>query len=171
LLEAGIELAAEDGLHGWSTGSVAKRAGLAKGTFYVHFPSRDDFLVDLHRLCSDRLHRRIEQRAWPVTPGYGRLAAGVTEFLECCLDQRGATTVLLEGRFEPALKTETTRRTEAACAALSSELRHDGRPLLTSETSLLLVVATVEVARAEMEAGRRLARQRAALLSLVKSAC
>lgn len=40
-----IEVVAERGLHGASMSLVAKRAGVATGTAYVHFDSKEDLLI------------------------------------------------------------------------------------------------------------------------------
>lgn len=45
LVEAGIELFAEQGLDGPSLDAICKQAGYTRGAFYVHFADRDDFLV------------------------------------------------------------------------------------------------------------------------------
>ena len=43
LLEAAVALFAERGLHGVTSAQIARRAGVATGTFYLHFPD-DRFL-------------------------------------------------------------------------------------------------------------------------------
>ncbi len=45
LLTAGLELLAEGGYEELTTGSVARRAGVAQPTVYVHFRSRDELLA------------------------------------------------------------------------------------------------------------------------------
>jgi TetR/AcrR family transcriptional repressor of multidrug resistance operon len=40
-----VELVAENGLHGTSMSQVAARAGVATGTAYVHYQSKEDLLV------------------------------------------------------------------------------------------------------------------------------
>lgn len=40
-----VELVAENGIHGTSMGQVAARAGVATGTAYVHYASKDDLLI------------------------------------------------------------------------------------------------------------------------------
>ncbi len=44
LLRAGIEVLAEQGYERLTTGRVARRAGVAQPTFYVHFRDRDELL-------------------------------------------------------------------------------------------------------------------------------
>ncbi|MGD2044134.1 MAG: helix-turn-helix domain-containing protein, partial [Acidimicrobiia bacterium] len=40
-----VEVVAEQGLNGASMSLVAKRAGVATGTPYVHYDSKDDLLI------------------------------------------------------------------------------------------------------------------------------
>ncbi len=47
LLSAGLELLAEGGYEALTTGSVARRAGVAQPTVYVHFRDRDELLAAL----------------------------------------------------------------------------------------------------------------------------
>ena len=56
LLDAGVAVAEEQGLAGLSVNRVVARAGVAKGTFYVHFADRDGFVDALH----SRFHARVE---------------------------------------------------------------------------------------------------------------
>jgi AcrR family transcriptional regulator len=45
LIQAGIELFSREGLDGPSLDAICEHAGYTRGAFYVHFQSRDDFLV------------------------------------------------------------------------------------------------------------------------------
>lgn len=44
LMQAGLAVLAEEGFEGLTTGRVAKRAGVAQPTFYVHFKDMDELL-------------------------------------------------------------------------------------------------------------------------------
>lgn len=52
LLNAGLALLVEEGTDALTTGNVAKRAGMAQPTFYVHFRDMDDLL---QALASDQV--------------------------------------------------------------------------------------------------------------------
>jgi AcrR family transcriptional regulator len=50
LFTAGAELFAKHGYHATSVEQIAHRAGVAKGTFFLHFPTKDALVTDLVRL-------------------------------------------------------------------------------------------------------------------------
>lgn len=49
LFAAALALFAEAGYHGATVEAIAKRAGVAKGTFFVHFATKDAVIVQLMR--------------------------------------------------------------------------------------------------------------------------
>ncbi len=64
-----VELVAENGLHGTSMSQVAERAGVATGTAYVHYESKDDLLIAAfveakHRLGAEVI-RNLDRSATP----------------------------------------------------------------------------------------------------------
>jgi TetR/AcrR family transcriptional regulator, transcriptional repressor for nem operon len=59
LLDAGLALFAERGIARTTVSEIAQRAGVAQGTFYLHFPSKDALLFALQ----DRFEERIVERA------------------------------------------------------------------------------------------------------------
>jgi AcrR family transcriptional regulator len=50
----------ESGVVGAQIDRIAQHAGVARGTFYFHFPTKDDVLLELARRINLRLMRRIE---------------------------------------------------------------------------------------------------------------
>lgn len=57
LLESALELIREHGFHGTPVSSVAKHAGVAAGTVYTYFKSKDELIVALyHHVKSGVLH-------------------------------------------------------------------------------------------------------------------
>lgn len=47
LLESGLELAKQGGLKNITVDTVTKQVGLAKGTFYTFFPSKEEFIYQI----------------------------------------------------------------------------------------------------------------------------
>jgi AcrR family transcriptional regulator len=59
LLDAGLALFTERGIAHTTISEIVQRAGVAQGTFYLHFPSKDALLFALQ----DRVEERIVVRA------------------------------------------------------------------------------------------------------------
>lgn len=49
LLRAALEIVARDGFEAATTAAIASAAGVAEGTLYRHFPSKDDLLIEVYR--------------------------------------------------------------------------------------------------------------------------
>ena len=59
LLDAGMAVAEREGLAGLSVNRVVAEAGVAKGTFYVHFADREAFVDALHARFHDRVEAEV----------------------------------------------------------------------------------------------------------------
>ncbi|MFM7270921.1 MAG: TetR/AcrR family transcriptional regulator [Actinomycetes bacterium] len=164
LLDAAGALVDRDGFDALSISEVTREAGLAKGTFYVHFGDRAELLVELHRRFHDDLYAAIEAATTALPPGPARARTRVTAFLDGCRRQRGVRAMLLQARSEPAVIDEVRRRNDRTARLLAEDLEAVEYPL---ETARLLVAATAETALQELTAGRALPRLRAALDGIV----
>jgi AcrR family transcriptional regulator len=71
LLHAAAEVIQEGGWGSASVGAIAKRAGVAAGTLYRHFPSKADLFLEVFRAAS--------QREMAAMRGAERTAAGFAE--------------------------------------------------------------------------------------------
>jgi AcrR family transcriptional regulator len=60
LFEAALKEFREYGFAGAQIDRIAKAAGVVRGTFYFHFPSKDDVLLELAHRINARIARRIE---------------------------------------------------------------------------------------------------------------
>lgn len=165
LLDAATAIADRDGLAALSINEVTREAGLAKGTFYVHFADRSTLLVELHRRFHDDLYAAIAEDTAELVPGTARARARIHAFLDGCRRQRGVRAMLLQARTEPAILDEVGRRNDATARLLADDLRGAvDHPL---ETARLVVAATAETALLELTAGRAQPRLRAALDALL----
>jgi AcrR family transcriptional regulator len=63
ILEAAEAVLAEKGHHDASMDEIAARVGVAKGTLYLHFPSKDDLVVALFARELSEFRELIEQMA------------------------------------------------------------------------------------------------------------
>jgi AcrR family transcriptional regulator len=166
LIDAALRLADERPLVQISVDDIVREAGVAKGTFYVHFPDRGAFLAALNRRFHRSLFRAMAATVGSMPPGRDRLVAGALAYLDACRDQLGVKSILIEARAEPAVAVEAARRnTETAAAA-----REDFVLLGVTDpdaSARLFVAAVAEAALMELEAGGLDPRARTALTELV----
>ncbi len=59
LLRAALLLVARDGFGAATTAAIAAQAGVAEGTLYRHFPSKDDLLIEVYRQVKAAVFRAI----------------------------------------------------------------------------------------------------------------
>jgi TetR/AcrR family transcriptional repressor of nem operon len=162
LLDAGVAVAVRHGLAGLSVNRVVAEAGVAKGTFYVHFEDRDAFVDALH----SRFHARVERSAAAATggipPGAERLIRGAEAYLDTCLADRAVKALALEARSDPALASSMSARHERFAATAVPSFKAMGWPDAAA-ASHLLAAMTAEIAVRELDAGRRLPAARRSL--------
>jgi TetR/AcrR family transcriptional regulator, transcriptional repressor for nem operon len=162
LLDAGVAVAEEHGLAGLSVNRVVAAAGVAKGTFYVHFESREQFVDALHA----RFHARVEEAVGAaivgLPAGRDRLVRGAEAYLDVCLADRAVKALALEARLDPGLMASMSARHEQFAASAVPSFKAMGWPDAAA-ASHLLAAMTAEVAIRELDAGRRLPAARRSL--------
>jgi TetR/AcrR family transcriptional repressor of nem operon len=162
LLDAGVALAEEHGLAGASVNMVVARAGVAKGTFYVHFKDRAAFVDAMHA----RFHARVEAAAAGamagLAPGPERLYRGFEAFLDVSLANRGVKALSLETRSDPAVQDSMKARRERLTAASVADVEAMGWADAEAAAQLLAAM-TREISAAEFDAGHQLPAQRRVL--------
>jgi AcrR family transcriptional regulator len=169
LLQAGVRLAEHHGLAHMSINAIVREAGVAKGTFYVHFANRTAYLGALHQWFHDRLKARIVSAIADLPPGRERLHRGALTYLDACLQERAVKALLLEARSEPAISAEIQRRNADFALLASADFRAMDWPDL--EASARLYVAMVaEAALVELEIGGQNPAVRNALLHFIGGA-
>src|ERR1700735_2054183 len=118
LLDAGAALAEEHGLAGVSVNMVVARAGVAKGTFYVHFKDRAAFVDAMHERFHGRVQVAVDDAVAGLPPGAGRLFRAAEAYLDVSLANRGVKALSLEARSDPAVQgSMEARRQRLALAA------------------------------------------------------
>ena len=65
LIEAAIDVLAEKGLEGTSIDDLMRVAGMARGTFYNYFQTRDDVVRAVADFIHGELHRQVLSRVSP----------------------------------------------------------------------------------------------------------
>jgi TetR/AcrR family transcriptional repressor of nem operon len=152
LLDTGLGLADRASLGGFPIDEVVRAAGVAKGTFYVHFTSRTAYLEALHERFHDRLRAAIERATDGLAPGSEHLRAGTMAYLDGCLTARGVKAMLTSARGEPAIaaRVAASNRRFAAEAEPDFVALGAARP---AERAMLFVAMAAEVALLELDRG------------------
>ena len=162
LLDAGAALAEEHGLAGVSVNMVVARAGVAKGTFYVHFKDRAAFVDAMHARFHDRVGVVIDEAIAGLPPGAERLFRGSEAYLDVSLANRGVKALSLEARSDPAAQVSMEARRERLASAGVADLEAMGWDDAEAAAQLLGAM-TREISVLEFDAGHRLPAQRRAL--------
>src|ERR671937_811865 len=136
IVDAALAQLAEGGYASASVVAVARRAGVATGTVYRHFPSKGDLFAEVFRTMTDRSE--------PVTH---RLAAWVEAFVRRALAEPVRAYALIAEPVDPAVDAErlTFRR---AYADLFGRALHDGMqagqiPPLDAELTAAAIVGAL----------------------------
>lgn len=61
IIDAAVEVIAENGYHNSQVSKIAKKAGVADGTIYLYFKNKEDILVSLFQEKMGQFIERIEQ--------------------------------------------------------------------------------------------------------------
>ena len=167
LLDAGLEIAEQHGLAAMSVNRVVAAAGVAKGTFYVHFPDRGSFLNALHQRFYELLLDAVGQAMAAVAPGRIRLWRGMETYLDVCLQYNGVKAMLLEARNDPTVSGQVAARTALFAAHAEPDLLAMGWPDAAS-AARLVVAMSAELSLAEQATGARDDDGRATLWQLLE---
>jgi AcrR family transcriptional regulator len=87
LLDAAQSLVVEKGVSATTLDDVTRRAGVAKGTFYLYFKSKDELVTALQQRFGDRMAERVEAAAGNADTWAAKLDACVL----ACYDDYRAT--------------------------------------------------------------------------------
>lgn len=99
LLEAAEAGFGRNGFHATSVTDITRRAGVAQGTFYLYFESKEAVFSELIRDLSRRLRRAIRRDTEGVE---GRLAleeAGLRAFLRFAAEHRDLYRIVFESQY------------------------------------------------------------------------
>lgn len=167
LISTALRLFETKGLQAVKIDDVVDAAGVAKGTFYVHFPERAAFLIHIHREFHDRLKKHIVDGTLHLPHGKERLQSGLVIYLDACLREKGVKAFLFEARVEPALVDEVIRRNADFTKVVTLDL--EAMNWENSQSAARLVVSMgAEAALAELQAGKKLPSIRRALFDFLE---
>jgi TetR/AcrR family transcriptional regulator, transcriptional repressor for nem operon len=162
LLDAGAALAEEHGLAGVSVNMVVARAGVAKGTFYVHFKDRAAFVDAMHARFHARVQTAVEEAVAGLPSGAERIFRGVEAYLDVSLANRGVKALSLEAHSDPAIQGSMAVRRERLEAAGAADLKAMGWNDAEAAAQLLAAM-TREISALEFDAGHPRPASRRAL--------
>jgi AcrR family transcriptional regulator len=104
IVAAALEIVAEDGYAGASVAAVARRAGVATGSIYRHFPSKGELLAEVFRDAAGRERALIAG----ILAGEGRaderLAAAAETFARRALAAPTLAYALMAEPVDPAVE-------------------------------------------------------------------
>jgi AcrR family transcriptional regulator len=155
LLEAGQKLVQSRPLGQLRIDDVVEAAGVAKGTFYLHFSDRADYLVTLHRRFHDELMSEVQRATKGQPPGLPRLLAGSLAYLDGCRREHPVKALLIEARAEPAIQAEIAAQNVRFAQRAARDFEAAGWPA-PAEAARLWIGMVAEGALLEAEAGTTL---------------
>ncbi len=162
LLDAGVAVAEREGLAGLSVNRVVERAGVAKGTFYVHFADHEAFVDALHERFHDSVQAAGAEAIEGIPVGAERIWRMAEAYLDVCLANRAIKALALEARTTGALTPAMAARHDRASASAVPSFRAMAWPDARAAAQLFSAM-TSELAIRELDAGRRLPAARRAL--------
>ena len=132
ILDAAAAEFGEKGFHEASVSGITRRAGVALGSFYTYFDSKDAVFRALVRDMSDQVRERVAPSLRAAPAGVPAERAGLLTFLTFVREHKEIYRIIDEAEFVDPDSFRThyattadriTRRLEAAAAA--GELRED----------------------------------------------
>jgi AcrR family transcriptional regulator len=149
IVDSALAQLAEGGYASASVVAVARRAGVATGSVYRHFPSKGDLFAEVFRRASQRevdVLRSMTDRGEPVTH---RLAAWVEAFVRRALAEPVRAYALIAEPVDPAVDAERIAFRRAYADLFERALRdgieaRDLPPLDAELTAAAIVGALAE---------------------------
>jgi len=106
IADAALDQLAEGGYASASVVAVARRAGVATGSVYRHFPSKADLFAEVFRRASQREVDVLRGMADGREPAAHRLAAWVEAFVRRALAEPVRAYALIAEPVDPAVEAE-----------------------------------------------------------------
>jgi AcrR family transcriptional regulator len=147
IVDAALDQLAEGGYASASVVAVARRAGVATGSVYRHFPSKADLFAEVFRRASQREVDVLRDMADRDEPVPHRLAAWVEAFVRRALAEPVRAYALIAEPVDPAVEAERLvfRRAYADLfeRALSDGVSAGDLPELDAELTAAAIVGAL----------------------------
>jgi AcrR family transcriptional regulator len=119
LIRAALELFSSRGYHDTTTAQIAKKAGVAEGTIYRHFPSKQQVLNELYRAALRWAAKAVDDTGDAATPRV-RLARVAQGLIEGAVRDPAVVKLGLLERHDAVLDDESRKTAREFRAALES---------------------------------------------------
>ncbi|RLV51258.1 TetR/AcrR family transcriptional regulator [Nocardioides mangrovicus] len=147
LLQAALEVFAEQGYHAAAMDEIADRAGVSKPVLYQHFPGKLELYLALLDTSCDTIIDSSRRALASTEDNKERVAATMSAFYDYVAAAEGAFRLVFESDLtnEPAVR-ERVDRVTRECAALTAEVIREDTGL-PDEPAHLLAVSLVGMAQ------------------------
>lgn len=125
---------------------------MSKGAFFHHFPTRKDFVRELHARFHAGAAVAVEQAIGSTDAGAIRIISGITAYLDYCLARYEAKAFLFDARAEGDLGSHVAATNRRFASLMEADLEAMGWQT-PSETAQLIVAVVAEVALIEKDLG------------------
>ncbi len=142
LVSVARDLFTEHGYAGTSVEDIIQRAGVTRGALYHHFAGKDAILRAVHDAVQADAMSRVVTTRLAVHEPWSAVRAGLSAYLDACLEPAFRRIVILEGVRLPHQDVTEGSAEPAAYAVLRAVLR----PLVDTDLAGLSVEALVHVA-------------------------
>ncbi len=170
LLDAGARVLAAADSPGWtglSANAVVAEAAMSKGAFFHHFPTRKEFVLELHARFHAGVAFVISEAISSMPPGPDRLRSGIAAYLGYCLSRADAKAFLFDARADGDLREQVAFTNRQFAAQMAPDLAVVGWSS-PEETAHLAVATVAEVALIEKDLERTSLRHRSSLWKLLR---
>jgi AcrR family transcriptional regulator len=147
LIRAALELFTTRGYHDTTTAQIAKKAGIAEGTIYRHFASKQQLVNELYRAAQHWAARVVQQTARDASLGTAR--AQLTAVAHGLVDGAAHDTAVVKiGLLEPLAPVldDESRKTEREFRLALERLIAEGKAQGSVRTGAVEVWASVWLA-------------------------
>lgn len=148
LVEAGAALFAEQGLHGATSVAIAKRAGVATGTFYLHFADKHALFEEIVDATLAELRARQERAAAALSPDDDELLTQLGVLVDFAADKRDVIRVVFERGGENAeiaarIHDQTAGRVEATLRRMAERQRLPVHPAAAAQARAATLIRVI----------------------------
>jgi len=122
LLEAAKRVFSEKGYHGAQISHIIDEAGVARGTFYLHFRSKEEIFRELLQEVVEELKERIRV----IDPGgdpIQQITENIARVVEFALEEKELARIVLQRNSDPRLFSVTDRFFDEVATLIEGSLK------------------------------------------------